>query len=167
MFQCGMLVESSRIRRWLNASISESDEPPRTSMNPIPALIILLLGIMMSSHHQDSMVSSAVHKQWGMLLVGFSLARALTYMLLFVAPPSSVYPSRPPTELIASFCLISGGLVFMASTRDVIRIMEEHNLMAMFAFTVCMGFTAFLMAYIIFAVALKGWAGRSTSRLGA
>ncbi len=27
-------------------------------LNPVPALVIMLLGIMMSSHHQDSMVST-------------------------------------------------------------------------------------------------------------
>lgn len=138
--------------------------PPRSysfSMNPLPALIILLLGLMMSSHHQDSAISTMVHKQWGTLLVGFSLARAVTYLLFFLSPPTSLYPSRPPSELVSSFCLISGGLIFMASTRDVVRSMEEHHLMAMFLFTVCMGLTAFLMAYEIAVLAIKGWATRS------
>ena len=55
----------------------------------------------------------------------------------------------------------------MASTRDVIHYMEEYNLMAMFVFTVMMGFTAFLMAYTIFVLALKGWATRRELRLAA
>jgi Protein of unknown function (Ytp1) len=129
-------------------------------MNPLPALVILLLGVMMSSHHQDSMVSTAVHKQWGTLLVGFALARAVTYVLFFISPPTSHFPSRPPSELVAAFCLISGGLIFMASTKGVIRVMEEHHLMAMFVFTVCMGLTAFLMAYEMVVLAIKGWAIR-------
>ena len=173
-----MLIESQRIRSWLNTSISliverndlrleepaSLQSPPRTysfSMNPLPALIIFLLGLMMSSHHQDSMVSTAVHKQWGTLLVAFALARAVTYILFFISPPKSFFPSRPPTELVSAFCLISGGLIFMASTRDIIRIMEDHDLMAMFIFTVCMGFTAFLMAYEVVVLAVKGWAIRS------
>jgi Protein of unknown function (Ytp1) len=175
--QCGMLIESKTVRDWLNTSISllcaqnnvHSEEsaslqsPPRTyafSMNPLPGLIILLLGLMMSSHHQDSMVSTTVHKQWGTLLVGFALARAVTYILFFISPPTSLFPSRPPSELVSAFCLISGGLIFMASTKDVIRIMEDHDLMAMFIFTVCMGFTAFLMAYEMAVLAIKGWATR-------
>src|SRR5882757_4588131 len=122
-----MLVESSTVRRCLNAVVdnmparsevhpSESHElrtPPkhyRTSLNPMPALIIMLLGVMMSSHHQDSMVSTMVHKQWGTLLVGFSAARMFTYTIHYISPPSTIYPSRPPTELVSSFCLISGGL---------------------------------------------------------
>lgn len=101
-----------------------------------------------------------VHKQWGTLLSGFSVARFLTYLLNYVRPPTSIYPSRPPTELVASFCLISGGLVFMASTKDIIHYMEDANLMAMFVFTVTMGATAFLMFYEIMVLSLKGWATR-------
>jgi hypothetical protein len=130
--QCGMLIESSRIRGLLNVSTVEeipergySDDEeqgqrgePATysfSLNPIPALVILLLGTMMGSHHQSSMISTMVHKQWGNLLVGASFARGLTYVLIFLRPPTSVMPSRPPTELLASFGLIAGGIIFMAS----------------------------------------------------
>lgn len=135
------------------------------SMNPVPALVILLLGIMMSSHHQDSMVSTKVHGQWGTLLAGFSVARIVTYLFLYLSPPTSIYPSRPPSELLAAFCLISGGLVFMASTANAIRWMEDRNLMAMFVFTVVMGFTAFLMAWEMIVLSLKGWAVRREAKL--
>ncbi|KIW61419.1 hypothetical protein PV05_01541 [Exophiala xenobiotica] len=173
----GMLVESKRVRRCLNTVVDnmpartevppsealELRSPPKqygTSLNPMPALIILLLGLMMSSHHQDSMTSTTVHKQWGNLLGGFAVARLVTYVIIYISPPSSVYPSRPPTELISAFCLISGGLVFMASTRDIIHFMEGADLMAMFVFTVVMGFTAFIMSYEVFVLCLKGWATR-------
>ncbi|KIX00969.1 uncharacterized protein Z518_10035 [Rhinocladiella mackenziei CBS 650.93] len=174
---CGMLVESKIVRRCLNTVVdhmpsrteihpSEALElraPPkqyRTSLNPMPALIILLLGVMMSSHHQDSMVSTMIHKQWGSLLVGFSVARFVTYVINYISPPSSIYPSRPPTELVSSFCLISGGLIFMASTRDIVRHIENADLMAMFVFTVMMGFTAFVMSCEVIVLCLKGWAYR-------
>ena len=80
--QCGMLVESKDLREALNASVvakasvsqvhrdNGEDRPSldvpntyRFSMNPLPALIIMLLGIMMGSHHQASMTSTMVHKQ--------------------------------------------------------------------------------------------------------
>lgn len=124
---CGILIESARIRTLLNHTVSEAAESeteqekirePETysfSLNPIPALVILLLGIMMSSHTQESMVSSMVHKQWGNLLTGASFARAFTYVLVYLKPPRSVFPSRPPTELLTAFGLISGGIIFMAS----------------------------------------------------
>ncbi|OJD23903.1 hypothetical protein ACJ73_04745 [Blastomyces percursus] len=174
---CGMLVESKRVRNWMNAAIypptapteglpSESVEVPKTQrvpLNPIPALIILLLGLMMSSHHQSSMVSTMVHSQWGMLLVGFSIARGVTYIILCLKPPTSLLPYRPPSELIASFCLISGGLIFMLSTRNVVEAMEHYDIHAMFVFTVAMGFTAFIMAWEILCISLKAWATKKTA----
>lgn len=169
---CGMLVESRRIRDLLNTTIltshaaksdKELSSAPKTysfSMNPLPGLIILLLGLTMSSHHQASTVSTMVHKQWGTLFVGFALARAVTYILQYVSPPSSYLPSRPPSEIISSFCLISGGLIFMASNKDTVAAMEHYNLNSMFAFTVTMGFTSLLMAWAIIVLAVKGWAAR-------
>jgi hypothetical protein len=119
-----MLIESSKVRDLLNMSRQpyaderDSQEPPKSygfPMNPIPALIVLLLGMMMSSHHQESMVSTMIHKQWGNLLIGAAFARAATYIIYYLAPPTSVLPGRPPTELITAFCLMAGGLIFMAS----------------------------------------------------
>ena len=174
---CGMLIESTRIRDLLNTAIltspaaksnKELSSMPKTysfSMNPFPGLIILLLGLMMSSHHQASMVSTMVHKQWGTLFVGFALARATTYILQYVAPPSSYLPSRPPSEIISSFCLISGGLIFMASNKDTVAAMEHYHLHAMFPFTVTMGLTSLLMAFAISVLAVKGWAMKSRQAL--
>lgn len=127
-----MLVESHRLRNFLNITATEvssrandnvdeetpSPEPPSTyqfSLNPIPALVILLVGIMMSSHEQSTMISSMIHKQWGNLLTGASFCRSLTYVLLYLRPPTSTLPSRPPTEILAAFGLIAGGSIFMAS----------------------------------------------------
>jgi hypothetical protein len=128
----GMLFESQRIRDMLNNTMlrlrplpCESDEefwqPPKSQgvpLNPMPALIIMLLGLMMGSHHHDSMTSTMVHKQWGNMLVGFAIARGMTYVLLFLRPSTSYLPARPPTEIVAAFCLISGGLIFMLSVSN-------------------------------------------------
>lgn len=180
--QLGMLVESKAVRRFLNTTVDMIPirreglaeeahairQEPRTysfSFNPVPALIILLLGIMMSSHHQDSMVSTKVHAQWGTLLACFAVARIVTYLFLYISPPKSIYPSRPPSELLAAFCLISGGVIFMASTRNIVEEMEDRNLMAMFVLTVVVGFTCFLMAWTVVVLALKGWAARREAKL--
>src|SRR3569833_1521165 len=129
-----MLVESTRIRDLLYTTVTEtaqkypepayrhqeeggiSLQPPRQyefSVNPIPALVILLLGIMMSSHTQETMISSMIHKQWCNMLTGASFARGFSYVLTYLKPPRSVLPSRPPTELLASFGLFVGGFFFL------------------------------------------------------
>ncbi|KAJ0420194.1 hypothetical protein BJY00DRAFT_284927 [Aspergillus carlsbadensis] len=177
---CGMLFESKRVKTWLNSTILRAPshieahgsselawDAPDTqgvSLNPMPALVTLLLGMMMGSHHQSSMTSSMIHKQWGNMLVGFALARGMTYVLLYLKPPTSYLPSRPPTEIVASFCLISGGLIFMMSSRNVVEAIEYYELDAMFTFTVAMGFTAFIMACEILIIAVKAWAVKREAR---
>ncbi|KAF2813745.1 uncharacterized protein BDZ99DRAFT_223941 [Mytilinidion resinicola] len=172
----GMIVESRKMRDLLNYSIasaqdsmspSESWQPPKSyrfSMNPMPGLIILLLGIMMSSHHQASMLSSMIHKQWGNMFVGFALARAVTYILMYLCPPTSYLPSRPPSEIITAFCLVAGGITFMVSNKDTVAALESYGLDAMFTFTVTIGFTALLLAWTTVLIALKGWAVRKESQ---
>ncbi|KAF2018484.1 hypothetical protein BU24DRAFT_345009 [Aaosphaeria arxii CBS 175.79] len=172
----GMIVESRKMRELLNSSVLSSQpvgqqqdeawKQPRQynfSMNPMPALIILLLGKMMSSHHQASMLSTMIHTQWGSMFMGFALARGLTYITLFISPPSSFLPSRPPTEVITSFCLIAGGITFIVSNKDTVAALESYNLDAMFTFTVTMGLTALLMAWTTVLIAIKGWAVRKES----
>jgi len=173
---CGMLLESKRVKDWLNKTVIRSPshsselawQVPNTqaiSLNPMPALTILLLGVMMGSHHQAKMISSMIHKQWGMLLAGGALARAATYILLYVKPPISYLPSRPPSEVVAAFCLISGGLIFMLSATDIINVMDYYHLDAMFTFNVAMGLTAFIMAWEISAIAIKAWAAKTEASL--
>ncbi|KAL2811078.1 hypothetical protein BJX63DRAFT_422569 [Aspergillus granulosus] len=177
---CGMLFESKRVKTWLNSTIlrapshieahgssEQAWDAPDTqgvSLNPMPALVILLLGMMMGSHHQTSMTSSMIHKQWGNMLVGFAMARCMTYVLLYLKPPTSYLPSRPPTEIVASFCLISGGLIFMLSSRNVVESIEYYELDAMFIFTVAMGLTAFIMACEILIITVKAWAVKREAR---
>ncbi|KAM0249378.1 hypothetical protein ACHAQJ_009094 [Trichoderma viride] len=171
---CGMLVESTRLRNLLNTLVMSgpadpsdeermSLEPPEAyeySSNPIPALIILFLGLMMGGHTQASMTGTMVHKQWGDLLFGAACARMLTYVIIFLRPPKSLYPSRPPTELLASFGLISGGIIFMYSSADTVKGLIHYNVEAMAVYTITLGFTGLLMAWELIVLALKGWAIR-------
>ena len=175
-----MIIESRKMRDCLNTSILQSRSsqklksyqetwlPPkshRRSMNLMPALVILLLGKMMSAHHQESELSTTLHVQWGTMFMGFALARGVTYALMYLAPPTSYLPSRPPSELIAAFCLIAGGLIFMQSSRDVVTMLESYHLNAMFTFTVTVGFTALIMAWTTLLVAIKGWAARKEGQV--
>ena len=46
----------------------------------------------------------------------------------------------------------------MASNKDTVAAMERYYLNAMFLFTLTMGWTAFLMAWEMVVLAIKGWA---------
>ncbi|KAM5358141.1 hypothetical protein ACJZ2D_015556 [Fusarium nematophilum] len=174
---CGMLVEYIRVKGlsgqklrqrilsvpgWSNGMTDEHTRHKSSgvSMNPLPALVIFLMGGSMASHEQASIVSTMVHKQWGNLLGAASVVRLLTYMIMYLKPPTSMPPSRPPTELLSSFCLISGGILFMASSSDTIDGMIHHDIDVMALYTVTMGITGIIMAWIIVLLALKGWASR-------
>ncbi|KAK4556512.1 hypothetical protein LTR86_006656 [Recurvomyces mirabilis] len=189
----GMLIDSAWIREMMSTSVvlqkskdlqladaSRFDRPaapadvadelwqePKTyqlPLNPMPALVIMLLGIMMSAHQQKSMVSTMMHAQWGTLFFAFALARAATYVILYLKPPTSHFPARPPTELVAAFCLTSGGLMFMMSAHDTVWAIESNGLDAMTVFTVTMGLAGLIMAWQLICFAVKGWATRFERR---
>ncbi|KAK6536299.1 hypothetical protein TWF281_000540 [Arthrobotrys megalospora] len=173
----GILTESERIRGLLNNVYSEDaqivinqyemavpqtmfQEKPkfRQSMNVFPALVIFMLGILMGSHHQEKMLGTMLHKQWGLLLSGAAVFRLGTFSLIFLKPPTSYLPSRPFTEPLAAFALMAGGLVFCLSNSETIDAFDAMNVDGMFAFTLSLGLTALLMSYQTLVVALKGWA---------
>jgi hypothetical protein len=129
-------------------------------LNPMPALTIMFLGMMMSGHHQSSMVSTMMHAQWGMLFTGFAVSRAVTYLMLYIKPPTSHYPSRPPSELVAAFCLTAGGILFMNSAHDSVAAIEANGLDAMTIFTLTIGLTGILLAWELVCFVTKGWATR-------
>lgn len=169
----GMIVESRKMRDLLNSAVLVTQPPSqyteetwqqpvqyRFPMNPMPGLIILLLGKMMGSHHQASMLSTMIHSQWGGMFMGFAMARAVTYVTLYISPPKSYLPSRPPSEIITAYCLIAGGITFMVSNKDTVAALESYDLDAMFTFTVTMGIVALVMAWETVLIALKGWAVR-------
>ncbi|KAH0609596.1 uncharacterized protein H6S33_013082 [Morchella sextelata] len=177
----GMLFESKKIRDLLNYSTvtrvtTPSNSPaistpghqvPKNygmSYNPIPALVFFILGVMMSKHHQALPLSTTLHTQWGTLLSGFSVFRLLTYALLYLSPPISYLPSRPPTEIVGSFCLMAGGLVFMASNKDTASYLDRVSADPMFILTVIIGIAALIMCWVTGIMAIKGWALRREHR---
>lgn len=129
----GMGIESKRVRRWLASSTFSSvgnsprlskdavEEPASysASFNPFPALVIGVTGAAMAAHFQTYLFQVEIHKLWGNFLVAFSVLRCMTYFFLWLGPPKSILPSRPPTEALGSFFLACGGLVFMFSTEEV------------------------------------------------
>jgi len=174
----GMGIESKRIRGWLAASTFASigtqnmvedviREPPsyRGSFNPFPALVIGVTGAAMAAHAQTYLFQVQIHALWGNLLVSFSVLRCFTYFFLWLSPPKSILPSRPPTEALGSFFLACGGLVFMFSTEEVtIAAMRRGRDDVMMFLNVAVAMTCFAFSWTLFVVGFKAWL-RSRSRL--
>jgi hypothetical protein len=178
-----MFIESPRIRKFFNASLLANQpadvqvessaqpqelspenptwDPPANAtvpLNPVPALTILLLGIIMGAHQQETFLATQMHAAWGALFVFAAVSRLGTYLLNYVRPPVSYLPSRPPTEILAGFSLTAGGFLFMVSQRDIVDAMEAFGGDVMVAFTVGMGVTALICSGVVWNVAAKGWA---------
>ncbi|TCD66945.1 hypothetical protein EIP91_000723 [Steccherinum ochraceum] len=167
----GMGIESKRVRRWLasgsTAAVPEAlrsqeavAEPPSyiASFNPFPALCIGVTGAAMAAHAQSYLFQVQIHMLWGNLLTAFAVLRCLTYFFLWLGPPRSILPSRPPTEALAAFFLACGGLVFMFSTEEVtIAAMRRgHDDMMMFL-NVAVAVTCLACCWVLGVVAFKGW----------
>ncbi|GJE84477.1 hypothetical protein PsYK624_005530 [Phanerochaete sordida] len=167
----GMGIESKRVRRWLAASSTAAlpwgsrsqeavAEPPSyiASFNPFPALCIGITGAAMAAHFQEYLFQVQIHQLWGNLLTAFAVLRCVTYFFLWLGPPRSILPSRPPTEALASFFLACGGLTFQFSTEEVtIAAMRRgHDDMMMFL-NVAVAVTCLACCWTLCIVAFKGW----------
>lgn len=165
----GVLLESALVRKLL------SSKTYPMSFNPFPALTIFWTGILMSQHAQALPLSTAIHTQWGYLLAIGAVFRGITYLQYFIVYSQALsrldggaemnvdqltLPSRPFTEIVASFCLISGGLVFMQSNRETVEAFVYRGIDSMFTLNVTVGITSFIMAWELVVLAIKGWASR-------
>lgn len=163
----GMGIESKTIRRWLAipaASLSSDVQGPasppsyRGSFNPFPALVIGVTGLAMAAHAQVYLFQVQIHSLWGQLLAGFALLRCLTYFFLWLSPPSSILPSRPPTEALASFFLACGGLVFQLSTEEIsIAAMRRKHDDVMMFLNLSVAVTCLAFCWVLIIVTLKAW----------
>lgn len=142
-------------------AVAKQTPPPSYaySFNPFPAMVIGVTGVAMAAHHQDYVYEVQVHMLWGEMLAAFALFRMLTYFLLWLRPPSSVLPSRPPTEILASFTLTCGGLLFMLSNEEVsfaAMRADYGDFMAMLNVAVALVALVFSWSFAI--MVIKAWA---------
>lgn len=180
----GMLIESSYIHRLLDRFVSEQQynnngeesvsSTRQHSLNPMPALTICLLGYIMSSHTQhsyvrfpqsnrtandlSSAVSGQIHSTFGLMFTVFSIARIATYITVWLKPPQGMIPSRPPTEVVTSFALVCGGLIFTLSNKDTVAALEAYKLDNLFVFTVTVSLSLVVMAWEVVLVAIRNGA---------
>lgn len=166
-----MGMESKTVRRWLSApatavaaansrNTSEVTPPPSYSgsFNPFPALVIGVTGAAMSAHAQVYLFQVQIHALWGGLLSAFAVMRCLTYFFLWLGPPSSILPSRPPTEALASFFLACGGLMFQFSTEELtLAAMRRGHDDQMMFLNVAVAFTCLAFCWTLGIVTFKGW----------
>ncbi|KIK65408.1 hypothetical protein GYMLUDRAFT_351680 [Collybiopsis luxurians FD-317 M1] len=167
----GMAIESKTVREWLASSTisalkpSNRDqeavaEPPTyiASFNPFPAVVIGVTGAAMAAHAQTYLFQVQIHQLWGNLLVAWSVLRCMTYFFLWLGPPRSMLPSRPPTEALGSFFLACGGLAFMFSTEELtIAAMRRGRDDVMMFLNVAVAITCFALCWTIAVVGFKGY----------
>lgn len=167
---CGVITEV-QLKNWRKSKFYDQvgdlihnrdiqNVTPGFSPNPFPVFTIFWTGLLMSQHAQASELSTKVHVQWGSLLTYGSFFRVITFFLMSYYPlkdkHACFHPGRPLTELVTSFCLQCGGLVFMESTDQVIEAMEYRGLTPMFTLNISVGCTALLMAWIMTLFSFKG-----------
>lgn len=131
---------------------------PGYSPNPFPVLTIYWTGYLMSLHEQASKLSSTLHQQWGNLFVLACAFRIITYIYMTIAPANPKYltkPLYPMTELLVSFGLICGGMIFIESCDPVVYLLEYHGYTPMFTFNISLGLVALIMAWVIGVFSMK------------
>lgn len=167
----GMGLESRRLRRWLAAVATSSlmasnrnsdvvAEPASygASFNPFPALVIGVTGAAMSAHFQTYLFQVQIHALWGYCLTGFAFLRCLTYFFVWISPPRSILPSRPPSEALAGFFLACGGLIFIMSDEEITyAAMRRGYDDVMMFLNVAVAITCFAFCWTVLVVGFKGW----------
>lgn len=168
---CGVLLER-KLKEWRKAKALESlaaitdtktvhdvqDASPGFSPNPFPLVTIFWMGYLMSQHDQESELATVIHKQWGVMFVYACAFRLLTYLYYLLAPAkltTLTKPLMPMTELIVSFGLISGGLIFMESCSPIVHLLEFYGYTPMYSLNLSLGFVTLVMAWEFTIFSLK------------
>lgn len=158
----GLVLESEAIRKCIATGFGIDVEPRSYYFfNPMPAFTVFWTGALMSRHEQETPLSTEIHIQWGSLLSLAAVFRLSTYLMLFLRPmPDDAQPQKPFTELLTSFCLVCGGMIFMASNRETVEAMIYRGIDSMFTLNVSVGISAMLISFAVFVFAIRGIALR-------
>lgn len=124
-----------------------------------PLLTIYWTGYLMSKHEQSSATATEIHTQWGNLFVLACAFRLITYLMQLLMKPAkeTTQPSRPMSELLVSFALICGGMIFMESCEPVVLLFEWYGLNSMFTLNVSLGISTLLMGWQMSVFCFRDW----------
>lgn len=165
----GLLLESAAVKRLLlRASQTtrehryphaagkdqENEERARGAFNVMPSLVVFFTGLLMSQHTQDSVFTTQLHATWGYYFCLAAVFRFITYCLTYSATATRL-PARPPSELLVSFSLIAGALVFMMSSRDTAQSLEYYGIDLMFVISLSVAGSLLIMVWTLFLMILR------------
>lgn len=137
---------------------------PGFSVNLFPIFTIYWTGILMSKHEQASTLSTEIHTQWGNMFAMGTMFRFITYLYLIVVDPGKELrkPTRPFTEVLSSFALLCGGLIFMESTEPIVNAIEYRGFTSMFTLNLSLGTITLLMAWEMAIFSLRDYLRKRT-----
>ncbi|TIA93216.1 hypothetical protein E3P81_01032 [Wallemia ichthyophaga] len=155
----GLLIELRSVRRLFG-----SYRPDQPNPNPFPALAIGITGFAMASHHQEYAFAVSQHALFGNFLALFALCRCSTYALTYLSPITSERPTKPVTELLASFFLSAGGIAFMFSIEQFTFAAYRRGFAhLMFLLNLVISLTALCIFCVALTMVVKSWSAREST----
>ncbi|TIB85735.1 hypothetical protein E3Q20_03104 [Wallemia mellicola] len=159
---CGLFMELPQVKKFFGGY--RSNQP---NSNPFPALAIGITGFAMASHHQEYAFAVSQHALFGNLLALFALCRCTTYALTYISPITSEAPTKPISELLASFFLTAGGIAFMFSIEQFTFAAYRRGFAhLMFLLNLVISLTALCMFLTALTMFIKSWSVRRENHKG-
>ncbi|KAL1957650.1 hypothetical protein VTO42DRAFT_5627 [Malbranchea cinnamomea] len=152
---------------WLSSS-----RTGRPTRNLIPALVILLTGYAMSSHHQHLEVSTQVHAVFGYTLMGAGAVRILEIsFILKDQDTASVDLLQPSTfQYLTPYLLYASGFLFMGATEEQMQLLNDAGIdhVSYVLVLYSMAFIMFLFVNILLHIySVNTWPRSTISHSGA
>lgn len=148
--------ESRKFRRLDKRSQKEDHT---INVNLVPVVVTMIVWVIFIGT-QEAVFSSSVHVFYIFSILAVAICRIVTYLTILLRPPQEIAPSRPFSELLTSFFIISCSVMFVVSNRDVMLWFERSQFSSIYLLVSTVSFSFIVMIYISFIFALKNWACR-------
>lgn len=147
-------VPANSFKETYSKSDKGSQEGYSINVNPVPVMTMLMIGI--SIGNQEAILSSRVHSFYSLSISAVAICRIITYLTLFVNPPKGSLPTRPISEFLASFLIVTCSILFVASNRETVLWLDRNGSLLSSAII----FAASAIGYVAFIFILKNWAAK-------